>query len=257
MYVFQLHMSWPLFAPFVLVAFLRRESGLSLKYMLLGAITGAMLPALLLWPTMRSYGLTALWATGTSNAGIHLGALSSVPEILLRLLSLGSYECLGFNLGATIEARKAFLVSQPWLGVGAAFLLMGLVIQIAAFSVTLIRSMRSRGAWTPEYTWLLLTVLWICVLFLFTPRPPALRNFYVMFPVVIVAFARFFADCNYRQRVRGGISLLIVTSLAFHSLVGHRLLPEISIYQKRPLITKALEVGNYRLLGERRPGAIY
>jgi hypothetical protein len=254
MFTFQLHMSWPLFFPFVLSAIVLPSKELSRVRLILGLTAGAALVSTLLIPTLIAYGASSLWTAGASNSGLHLSQLLEAPAILARYVSLGSYEFFGFNLSATIEERRQFILESPILILSAIALAAGLLWQFYLTLRMVTDYARNKNTRYPEYTLFLLVLLWVAMIFMLTPRPPVLRNFYLMFPVVVLAMVRLFNDLGNARVVKRLLKGLIAASIVFHSVVGITLMPDVSLYRDRLKIQCALQAADYRIFGERRPG---
>ena len=254
MFTFQLHMSWPLFFPFVVTGLFLPDPSLGRRPLILGFIAGAATSSLCLIPTILTFGLESLWTAGASNTAVHFEQLREAPTILTRYLSLGSYEFFGFNLSASLSDRRAFIMAQPLLFLCAAVMLAGLFWQVYLTLAMMVSYARSRTARYSEYTLFIVVFCWIVTLFLLTPRPPAVRNFYLLFPVVVLAVLRMFQNVGRDILVGRILITLVASSLLFHTLVGAALFPQISLYKDRRRISGAIESGDYRILGERRPG---
>ena len=130
----------------------------------------------------------------------------------------------------------------------------GLLWQLYLTIVMIGRYLRGKNKRYSEYTLFLLVLLWVTLIFMLTPRPPVLRNFYLMFPVVVLAMLRMLTDLGNDKIVQQLMMGLISASIVFHSVVGITLIPNISMYRDREKIQRALEATDYHIFGERRPG---
>lgn len=255
-FIFQIHMSWPILAPFLILAFLRPVKILSRKKLLLGFCIGALICGSLLFPTILKYGLNTLWTSGTRNSDLALDQVWNAPNTILKLVTLGSYEFFGFNLGASMSERVSIIRSHYLLIITA-------MIMVAAFFMTffiLIYGMKKANQsgfkhW-PEMKLFAFTAAWCAFIFLLTPRPAAIRNIFLLLPITVATILSCLVHLKtkYPKKVTNALGLVIFASIIFHTILSIKMTPEISIYKDYARVNEAIQSENYEILGQRRPG---
>ena len=261
-WVMQLHMSWVLLPPYVLVSFYfqykSQGKGIlaSLGWFVIGgAITGS-----LLLPTFLKYGMVG----GIGGAGgtiafnfKNVRGMLNLPEgILARFLSFASFELARF-IGDRSVKRLAFLRQQPEL---IPFVIFLWAVGIAQPIVMIIRWFSKNH---PQKDWqaikylTLFTVLLLYVSFSFAIKPPSSHTFYVTLPIAFIY--SFYCWSPYLSRRGWQIfaGIVIACGIIFHTGLAINNLSRISLYVDRSIPQSAIELKDYRGLGERRPGARY
>ena len=269
----QLHMSFVLLVPFVLVSFYgqwKRSGPQGLLSALFFSFLGALLIGSLLIPTFLQYGLSQGLGRSDHSITLNSGNFLAFFTILFRFLSMASCEIARYA-GAHTSERLAFLSAYPW---AAPFTIVGFLIGIVQVLILLV-------GWFQKITWLeplkntwlgkvhpqkdwpaikLLTALTFILIyfsFLFSIKPPAAHTFYITLPVIMLyGFYVFvpWADNKLFQRLA---LTLFICSLFFHTALAFSNLHTRSIYKNRDLFMKAIVEKNYHLLGERREDTIY
>src|SRR6185295_12868031 len=119
-WIMQIHMSWPLLVPFVLIAWLsRRAEGVSALAVNAAAFcAGALVPGLLLLPTFMQYGVRAGSGGVLRNMHPHWVSPRVVVTTLARLLSFASLEISRF-IGTDGAKRLEFFQRHVWLAPAA------------------------------------------------------------------------------------------------------------------------------------------
>jgi hypothetical protein len=261
-WVAQLHLSWVVLVPFLLasVYFQLRERGAKALAPLGWLACGAALSGCLLAPTLLKYGL----ANGSGGAaGMFTFNASNLPRVLnpvegvpARFLSMASFELARF-VGRDTAERLAFLRENLWLAPLA--LLLGAVglLQPALMIVLWFRRRTARDDWPAVKRLALLTVVLLCVLFLFTPKLPASHTFYVTFPLAAL-YGFYCWDGFLRSRGwRVFAAALLACGVLFHAGLAAHNFARVSLYASRATVQAAISAKNPSLLGERRPGSLY
>jgi hypothetical protein len=254
LWVYQLHLSFPLLVPFVAVAFAAAVAA-DRRQALSGAgwfAAGAALPALALLPTLLTYGIGTAVSTAGANTQVDASNLLRIPEITARFLSFASFEVPRF-LGNSTATRLEFLSRHLWsvpfvIFAGIAGLLQPLVLLLALFRTRDVSTVFRGVAWTT-----LLTLAMICASFLFSVKDPASHAFYVVYPVAMIFAFHVWEAVLQRKWARAVAAALLVCTAAIHLAIALDRVQTRSLYANRPLVVQAIEEKNYRLLGERRP----
>jgi hypothetical protein len=261
-WVMQLHLSWVALVPFLSASIyhqLRERRGEALAALGLLAC-GAALAGCVLAPTLFAYG-PAHGAGGTPamvapNAANFARVLNPVEGVPARFLSLASFELARF-IGHNSAERLAFLREHLWLAPFAVFLGATGLLQPAAMIVLWFRKTNTRADWPQVKRLALLTVLMLCVLFLFSAKLPASHTFYVTFPVAAL-YGFYCWDAMLKSRGRRIFAMVfLVCGILFHLGLAAHNFSRVSLYVNRRAAQSAIDTKNPALLGERRPGSLY
>jgi hypothetical protein len=101
------------------------------------------------------------------------------------------------------------------------------------------------------------TVILLCVSFLFSMKSPSSHTFYVTLPIAMIY--GFYCWSNYLRgpKWRRFAQVCIVSGIIFHVGVAINSFSRVSLYVDRGTVQAAIKAKDFRLLGERRPGARY
>ena len=263
MWVVQIHMSWPLLAPFLLVAWLSRRSegaaALAMNAAACGA--GALLPGLLLLPTLVQYGLQA--GSGGVLRNIHPHGVNPwiIVTTLARLLSFASLEISRF-IATDGAKRLEFFARHMWLAPAAAIIWAVGVLQPLWMLVDVMRPPRLWPASMPRPQWRALrylvagSVLLVYASYWFVMEPPQAHAFYVLSPIALVFAAfwwTFFVDSPRARVVAAGVLAL---NVCFHAGLAWTQAPELSLYKNRAVVVAAIQLRQPEMFAHRREFAI-
>ena len=258
----QIHMSWPLLLPFAAIAWASRRAdgtrGLAIDAAALAA--GALLPGLLLLPTLARYGLNAGSGGVLRNLSPHWVSPWIVVTTLARFLSFASLEISRF---ITTDGAKRLEFFQRHLWLAPAAVLAGLVglVQPVWMLVDLCRPPRQWPAAMPRLKWSLLrmlvaaSVLLVYASYWFVMEPPQAHAFYVLSPIafMLAAFWWTFVDSPRARRVAAGVLTL---NVAFHAGLAMAQAPEFSLYKRRDVVATAVRLNAPEMFAHRRDFAI-
>lgn len=255
----QFHLSWILLGPLASGIFLwRRKEKLGGGLLEVGgAVFGSILPLAFLLPTYLKFGL------GHGPSGIlhsfqlfHWDNFKDFFTVLARYLSFAAYEIPRF-IGSGKGERIAFLNQAPWLWPPALFLFIVGLIQPFFFLLTGFfrdkeRTGEARWAWGLTMG----AFLWVWFCFWFTSTGTAAHMYFVFMPLVVVQ--SFFVWARLKGTAWKGFALAcLIASLWLQTGVMVQKFKDRSLESHREVIVRALQERDYRLLGERRPGAFY
>ena len=261
LWVMQLHMSWVLLAPYVLVSIFSqlrthgRKGLASLAWFALGAtLTGGLLA-----PTFIKFGLRA--GMGGTNEVIGFNAanltklFSTTDCIPARFLSFASFEVPRF-LGPSAR-RMVFVRQEPWLIPVLIFVLVVGILQPITMIVLWFTKDHLQKDW-PVIKYLTLgTVLLIYVSFLFAANPPVSHTFYLTFPVAMIYGFYCWSSFLTQRRWQMFAGVVLGCGLIFHVGLAVNHFSSISLYVNRDLPARAIRERDYHILGERRPESRY
>ena len=261
-WMMQIHMSWPLLLPYLLVAWLsRRSSGAApLLQNALACLGGALLPGVLLLPTLARYGLRA--GSGGVVRNIHVHGVSPwiIATTLARFLSFAGLEISRF-IATDGAKRLEFFGRHVWLVPLA--LIVG-VIGVVQPVWMLVDAFRPRRQWPeamPQVKWaglrilLAVSVLIVYASYWFVMEPPQAHAFYVLAPIAFM-FAAFwwtFVDSPRARQIAAGV---LVLNVAFHAGMAITQGPELSMYKNREVVAEAIRLKSPEMFAHRRDFAI-
>ncbi len=266
--VLQLHLSWPLFLPFLGAALLfswrTKRPALAIVG---GFVAGAVLPALLVLPTALEYGPRAVVeALHNNSRGLNPTNIAAFPSIAARVTSLAAFELAGF-IGGNGAERWATLRSAPWTIPFAAVLgALGLVQPVLLFGGFFgPKRWRRHLDRLPRRTigiLLALTLVLAGAAFAFTTRPPLTRNLYLLAPVIWLAGYAAFGSFITTPRRRALVGALFAGSVIVHvgvALVHFDAIPfrDVPFREKFATVGQAIDARDFHLLGERRAASRY
>ncbi len=272
LFVLQLHMSWVLLPPYVLVAAsgvlfgrverLAMPRGRALASAIAGFGVGAAATGAFLVPTLLRHGLGA----GDTDV-LHFSPQSPLGLITTaaRVLSFASFETNRF-LGMSTAERVLLLARMPWLVPFVVIVTLAGIVQPLWMAVTALRRTApgDGGDWTRVRLLMAGTIALVYVGYFFSVRGPQAHAFYVVFPVA----ALFAASCwqvaarpaggqdegagragRRWERVAGGV---LVCGVVMHAGLAIDRWSTSSLYAHRDVVAAAIGAPNDRLLGDRR-----
>jgi hypothetical protein len=258
----QIHMSWPLLLPFVVVGWLSgaRGSTRALAANLGGFIAGAALPALLLVPTLLLHG----GATGSGGVlrNLHVHAVNPwiIVTTLARFLSFPSLEITRF-IATDGPKRLEFFQRHLWLAPFAALVFAAGVVQPLWMLIDLARSARrwpempTRARWQTLRALVAGSVLLVYASYWFVMEPPQAHAFYVLAPVAFL-FAAYWWTLIDSPRARQIAAAVLALSIAYHAGLAWAQTPELSLYRNRAVVASAVRLKQPEMFAHRREFAI-
>lgn len=243
----QLHLSWPLLIPFVLAAFILTREPRTWRQPACFA-AGFALPTLLLVPTIVKYGIYEVIAPLVGNSAVNQRNMSDPLTIIGRFISFGAYEVPRF-LTDREEDRLPYLFAHPWLIPFAVILAVTGVIQ----PLVILYGVFARKV--PPFVRLLvgLTLVELCVIFMFSTRPPTARNYIILFPVAALAALHGMNFLLLNSRRLKLTKILISLAVVYQGLLLTGFFGDRSLYLDRARVMAAIKVKNSQMVGERRP----
>jgi hypothetical protein len=255
----QLHLSFPLFLPFVLVALVAQARAGQLTAGRVGwLVVGGALPLLLLVPTAARYGVASLTEALGANSHADVRNLPRIATILPRFLAFASYQLVRF-VGGSPEIRRAVFAQAFWLMPLVWFLTAVALAQSVVMLVALVRPTLLRIADPGRAVrWLVAgSVLLVSAAFLFSARPPLSRNYYILCPVAfLIGYLTFGALVQGPRARRVATAVLVLGVVCQLGMAAQRFAAH-PWAERRALVARAIDQGDYRIVGERRVGARY
>ena len=257
LWVMQLHLSWAVLVPYLLLAFYyQARKGVVFIRALVWFALGAAVTGSLLVPTYFQYGF-ARGAGGTTSA-IRLNPenLTALWGILIRSLSFATFEVPRL-LGPHTAERLAFLKQERWLVPFAAFLFVVGTAQAIALIVSWFLRHQQHEDWKAIKYLMLCNVLILYVCFLFSIKPPQSNHLYVTLPIPMIYSLYCWSRLLKSRRWQVFAMVFIACGVIFHTGLALHNRPLISLYPERPVIESAIVNKDYKILGDRRPNTLY
>ncbi len=261
-WIMQFHLSWVVLLPYLALSFYFqvRKSRRQVLPSLAWFAVGATLSGSFLIPTFIKYGFPgALGGTNESvgfNSGNLWRHLNIVEGVLGRFLSFASYELPRF-IGANTAARLAFLKENRWLIPIVTFLTIVGILQCVLMLVLWFKKQHSHKDWRAIKYFTLATVILLYLGFLFSIKAPVSHTFYITFPVAMLYSLYCWSEFLRKTGWQKFAAAFIVCGLIFDLGLAVWNLKHVSIYLERGRIEEAMKSKDYKILGERRPGARY
>ena len=242
--IMQLHLSWPLLTPLILIAFLSRfkDAELSPFKWVLYFTLGAMVPSLLLMPTLLEFGLNSTSASATSNIHLNWSNLTYIHENFIRVICYATYE-VGIFLGGHEWPRERYLLENPSIIPFALFLIIFGLLQVMWLVYGLYKFLKS-GKLEEKYFACLLVALWLVstLIFLLSSRPPVSRNFYLLLPISLVfSFLWILKHMQESPRYRSLMLAALVSSLFYQGILSYGRSQVEGLYLNRSKVVDAIE----------------
>jgi len=261
-WMIQIHMSWPLLLPFAGVAWIsRRSSGAAALAANAAALAaGAMVPGLLLIPTLLTHGSGVGSGGVLRNLHVHWVSPWILVTTFARFLSFASLEIIRF-IATDGPKRLEFFQRHLWIApfavaVGALGLLQPVWM--------LVDWARPPARWPEKATaarWRAMrllvggTVLLVYFSYWFVMEPPQAHAFYAMAPVAFM-FAAYWWTLVDRPRARQVAAAALTLSLVYHAGLACAQVPEISLYRNRAPVAAAVRLKAPEMFAHRREFAI-
>jgi hypothetical protein len=253
----QLHLSFPLLVPFVLVALVAHARTGQLTACNVGWLAvGGVLPLLLLVPTAVHYGVASLTEALGANSHFDVRNLPRIAAILPRFLAFASYQVLRF-VGGSAEIRRSVFAEAVWLMPLAWSLTAVALVQPVVMLVALVRPTLLRIADPGRAVRRLLigSVLLVSAVFLFSARPPLSRNYYILCPVAFLTGYLTLGALVQGPRARRVATTILVLGVVCQLGLAVQRFTAHPWAERRALVARAIDQRDYRIVGERRVGA--
>ena len=252
---FQIHLSWPLLLPFLLVAILTRAREHLLTFgHVAWLLVGAVVPVLLLVPTVIRYGSASLFETIASTCQVNADNAIAIVTIIARFLSFGSFE-LGRFLRQAGDTPTELLRQSPYLiplvlGLGILGFVQPFLMLLVLFHPSLLK--RTGDPCRGVRGLVVATVLLIWGILLFTAHPPLARNYYVLCPIALLLGYLTLGSLVDTPRARRWAVAILAAGVILHiGLATHCLILH-PWADRRAAALRAMEQHDYRILAERR-----
>lgn len=255
----QLHLSWVILAPYVLIAFYyqTKTEGRRLLSALAWFALGALITGSLLLPTYLKYGfMEGMGGTNSAAATPNFSNLFSITGIFKRSLSQAIFDVTNFIGGHTAE-RISFLKAEVWLIPIVLFLFLLSILQAIALIVFWFKRDAEQPDWRAIKYLVLFNVCLIYLSFLFSIKPPQSNHLYITFPLPMIYSLYCWNILLKRERWQRLAKISLACGIIFHVGLALYNLPRISLYPVRAQVQSAIDNKNYHILGERRANTEY
>jgi hypothetical protein len=257
---FQIHLSWPLLLPFVLIAILARARKHRLTLSQIGwLLVGTAVPVALLVPTVTRYGFASLFETLGSTYEVNTHNATAIVTITARFLSFASFE-VGRFLRQSRDTQTELLRQSPSLipfvvVLGILGLVQPFLMLLVLFRPTLLK--RAGDPCCSVRGLAVATVLLVWVVFFFTSRSPIARNYYILCPVALLTGYLALGSLVQTPRGRRWTVAILAAGAIFHIGLASQYLKLDPWADRRIAAERAIEQRDYCILAERRPHMRY
>jgi hypothetical protein len=255
-WVMQIHLSWPLLLPYVVLAWvLGVPQGVrSVALNTVAVVAGLLLFGSLLLPTFVVYGMGGGSGGTLRNLRPHWVSPDVLLSSLARLFSFASLEIWRF-IGTGGGNRTIFLFRHLWMVPLTVVVWAAGIWQPFWMLREWFRTQSPHAGWQ-TLRWLVAgSVVLVYVSFWFVLEPPQAHSLYVLAPVAFMfaAYCWTFVDSPRWRRIAGAI---LAANVAFH--VGQAWIhaPEKSIFRNREVVAAAIRTKQPQLFAHRRGFAI-
>ncbi len=253
-WIAQVHMSYPLLAPYVAVALVAasREPR-AIARNVAGLAVGALATGALIIPTWMHYGLFRGFGGTQANIRFHFVSPFVAIEVLARFFSFASLEVNRFI--ATDEAKRLmFFERRLWLVPFAVPVLIAGLVQPFWMVREWLRARTPFPEWPMLKALVAATVLWVYGCYWFVMEPSQSHAFYAVAPIAFVfaAYCWTFIDS---PRTRRAAAALIAINVVYQIglVVGHA---DRSLYHDRAVVASAIAAAQPEMFAHRRPFSI-
>jgi hypothetical protein len=254
-WILQIHMSWPLLLPYVVIAWLaNRTKGVrSLAITAMAFTIGMAIPAVLIAPTLLRFGAHASSGGTLRNVQPHWVTPGVFVTTLARFFSFASLEIHRFI--ATDNAKRlVFFTRHPWIAPLALIVWTAGIVQPVWMLASWIRSPRS-PSWVTLRRLVAFTVLLVCASYAFVMEPPQAHAFYLLAPIAFV-FAAYCWSLVDSPRWRVVAAGVLGTNIAFEAALASVQVRNQSLYENRQVVAQAIQLKEPEIFGHRRAYAV-
>ena len=256
-WIMQVHLSWPLLAPFAAIALYARGVR-HVGWLALGTV----IPGVVLAPTFLKYGLSGGAAT---NLFVHVVLPDRLLVTLAQFFSFASLEITRFV--ATDNAKRLMLIGgHPWIVPLAAVVLVAGYVQPVWMLVSAFRRLRvddasarqgrqERSDWGALRVLVAFTVVLVYASYWFVKEEPQAHAFFAVAPIAFIFAASCWALID-SPRWRRVAAVALAANISFHAALAWIQGPEQSLYTNREVVAAAIRQKQPEILGHRRPYAI-
>jgi len=251
-WVYQLHMSWVLMVPFIILVFIfqLKEKKSNILKLILFFILGSLITGSLVIPTYIKYGFIRGTGGTYENIKLQLKNLLNILNIVVRFFSFASFEISRF-IGAGTKSRLLFLKEYKWVGPFIIYSTLFGVSQIVIMIINLFYKEKNLS-WRFFKILIVATILLIYLSFLFSIKGPSAHTFYVVLPLSMIYFFLAFRNYLLKKFWRRLAIIFLFSAIVVHIGIEIRNLKEKSLYKNRSLVVKSIQEKNFLILGERR-----
>lgn len=260
LWIFQIHMSWVLLLPFILISFYYgvKESPRRFLMSFLFFCIGTALTGSLLIPTFIQYGVFQGTGSIGSNIQLHLSHFGYFFTILARYISFAGYE-VAYFVGSHTPERLAFLKTYyPFAPFSIFVWAVGLLYPLVMI-VLFFKQKSKYTDWVAVRNIVFLSFLLLYVSFLFSVKSPSSHTFYILFPLPLIYSFYCLRELSIQNSKKWMIfiKILLISNVIFATGLGIKNFHESSLYTDRDRAVQALEQMDYEILGKRREFSAY
>lgn len=249
-WIMQLYMSWMLLPFYVLLGFffVFKQSGFKTTF--IGALYflfGFLITVSVLLPTFLKYG----FATGGSESAISFNPSNFKNiDVITRFIAFSTYEAFHFMSGALVDEKTLFL--KYWWGTPIIAVLFVIGMAQTIFYMSYIFRKTDRPEFKGVKFFVIGSVVFIYVTYLFTVRDMASYTFYMLLPVSFW-FSFYCLEGLFRKAFWKKFAMVFLfCGLIYHLALAKGFYPTNSLFIRKDKIVDALSKKDSRLFAYRR-----
>jgi hypothetical protein len=254
-WIMQLHLSWILLVPFTVIAFYYLLRSKNTKRILQSSISflfGCITTASLLIPTLRTYGMSN--DHGKSVSGLLEFHPEHITEFIKLLGIYLGYACFDLNRFRPLNAPDSGRFGDlfPWAIPFMYIILATGLLQALWLLFCFFRKYKNDKVSRRVAD---LTIFGFAIFFissLFSLTIPLSHAAVLFFPLVVIYALHVFREPMKKKWIKMWLYSAFASAMIFYLANGIDRYNTISIYKNREAIVKALEQGDYTLVGKRR-----
>ena len=256
LWIFQLHFSWVLLLPFILLCFyfeIKTNNYKNIFYNLFYFIIGLITSGIFVLPTFI-FETQLIQKNISENINFNIEILNNLIPLIINFFSLSTYEIEKLIPSGLIKENKlvTILINNFWLIPLVVFFF---TLRIAQFIFILysIWKNQKNEIWRKINLIVYFTCLILIVSFSFSKHYPNTHKFYVLMPISAWLGLNAFDKIYHKKQIKTFTSLtLIFIIILYIFLIPVYFSLDISIYSKKNTLTKALKNKDYTFAGVRR-----
>jgi hypothetical protein len=255
LWIFQLHMSWVLLIPFILLAFYFLIKNNNFKiilnriiYFMLGCLT----TGVFVIPTFLKYGLSN--QNGISSTSVIQFNVEHFKEVFNYLVKYLAYSCFDTTrfFGADAAQRYNFLRDYLWASPFTVIVTIFGIIQLLFLIIFLFKKENPSKQWKAIKNITLLGFLLMYSSSWFSVASPGGHSTVLYFPLVMIYTAHCFEKILQKKWMINTMIIVFISAFIMSSAIAYKNYNTISIYKKRDAVEKALKEKDYHFVGKRR-----
>lgn len=254
-WIFQLHLSFVLLVPYILLAFFYIIKSKKTGYIInrtIFFIFGSLVSGSFLIPTIIKYGFFNNSSSNiSSNIQLHIENLKYFVDYLIKYLAYACFDITRF-IGNDNPQRLQFLIDYLWAS--PFIILLGLfgVVQLIGLIILFFSKKNTSFKWQGVKYLFLSAYIFMLFSSIFSVATPGGHTTVLLFPLVILYSAHCFSTVIQKKLIRSIVWVMFIFAFISYFAIALNNNKNYSMYKNREIIEKAIEYKDYKLIGKRR-----